>query len=179
MRFRRRTGSAEAKQRYESDRELAGRYTELLSTAARAERELRDAQAWHRPLAEIRERNESLDDALEAALAAALAGERAAMGLPAYDDRIARRRATVRNDVRRWTGEVSKLRTIRETFRLEAMSRTGTLIPHYVQPGSHAMSSAPVPGAEPGQPDDAAEHLPGPRIGVDLDDTVGERPAPA
>lgn len=169
--------NAQTMQQYDADRELAGRYAELLSGAEAAERELRDAQARRRPLAEVRNRNEALDHALGAALKAALAGEGVTMGPQAYEDRIARRRAQARDDVCRWTAEVSRLRTAREKFRLEAMGRTGTLLPSHVQVGSHTMSSVRVPGAEPGQSDDAAEELDEPRVGVDLDETVGERPA--
>lgn len=176
MRFGRRADT-ESTEQYASDRELAGSYPQLRAGAARAERDLHDAQERRRPLAEIRRRGEALDYALGAALKAALAGERAAMGPRAYDDRIARRRASVRDDVRRWTGEISRLRTYREEFRMEALSRTGTLIPNHVQVGSHATSSAPFTGAEPGQPDDAEEALAEPRIGVDLDTAVGEQPA--
>lgn len=177
MGFLRRASSPEAMERYDSDKELAGRYEQLRSGAAAAERTLREAQVRGRPLEEVRQRNEALDHAIGAALKAALAGERAAMGPKAYDDRIARRRAAVRDDVRLWTAEVASLRTIRERFRLEAMSRTGTLLPTYVQVGSYAMSSPSVPGAEPGQPDYEAEEHPGPRIGVDLDEVVGDQPA--
>lgn len=176
MSFRRRA-SKEAVEQCAADRELAATYAQLRSGAALAERELRQAQAGDRPLAEIRERLEALDHAVGAALKAALAGERAASGPNAYEDRIAARRARVRDDVRRWTGEVSMLRTVRETFRLEGMSRTGTLLPTHVQVGAYAMSSPPVPGAEPGQPDDVGEQLDEPRIGVDLDEAVGGRPA--
>lgn len=176
-RIRERRASSEAMEQYESDRKLAARYSELLSIAGSVERELRSAQAQRRPFAEVRAHNEALDQALADALATALAGERAAKGPLAYDDRIARRRAAVREDVRRWTGEVSVLRTARETFRLEGMSRTGTLIPNYALIGSHAMSSPPIPGVEPGQPDDAPAALDEPRVGVDLDEAVGEHPA--
>lgn len=176
MKFRRRV-SQEAEEQCAADRERAANYRQLRSGAALAERELRQAQARDRPLAEIRERNESLDHALGAALEAALAGERAARGPKAYDDRIAARRAQVRDDVRRWIGEVSMLRTAREAYRFEAMSRTGTLLPTHVQVGAHAMSSPSVPGAEPGQPDDVAEQLDEPRVGVDLDAAIGGRPA--
>lgn len=176
MKFRRRA-SQEAVEQCAADRELAAKYAQLRSGAALAERELRQAQAADRPFAEIRKRNEGLDHALGAALRAAVAGERAARGARAYDDRIAARRARVRDEVRRWTSEVSMLRTVREAYRLEAMSRTGTLLPTHVQVGAHAMSSPSVPGAEPGQPDDVAAQLDEPRIGVDLDEAVGGHPA--
>lgn len=172
------TAGSGAMERLRSDRELASQYARLRDGAALAERQLRDAQRRQRPLSEIRDRNEALDHHLGAALEAALAGQRAAMGIQAYDDRIARRKAMVRDDVRRWTGEISRLRTVRETFRLEAMGRTGTLVPGHVQIGTHAMLEPDAPGAEPGQPDDAAEHVDKPRVGVDLDDQIGGRHEP-
>lgn len=169
--------SDEAMERYHADRKLAESYAQLRSGAELAERELRDAQAQRRPLVEIRDLNEALDHALGAALKAALAGQWATMGPKAYEDRIAHRRAMVRDDVRRWLREVSMLRTVRERFRLEAMSRTGTLVPNAVQLRTHAMSSPDVPVAESGLSVREAEELGRPPVGVDLDHVAGERRA--
>lgn len=168
--------SSEAKEQYDADRELAGQYVQLRAGAERAEQELHDTRVRGRTLEELRERNESLDHALGAALQAAVAGERSAMGMRGYDDRLARRRAKQREDVRLWTAEVSMLRTVRERFRLQGMSRTGMLVPTHVQVGTHAMSSPSVPGAEPGMPDDVEQELDEPRVGVDLDRKVGQQP---
>lgn len=166
--------SDQTMKQYQADRELADDYGRLRSEAQLAEQALRDAQPQGRSMVEVRERNEALDRALGAALEAALAGERVAMGPKACEDRIARRRAEVRDDVRRWAGEVSKLRTARERYRLAAMSRAGTLIPDTVRMRTHAMSSAGVPDAASGLPEEAAAKLDRPLVGVDLDQTVGE-----
>lgn len=117
--------SGQARERYASDQELAARFRGLRADANRAESELRRAQHERRPPEELRERFTVLDRALAAVLSAAEAGERVAMGPRAYDDRIARRKALARDEVRHWTDEVDRLRTARETFRLEAMGTTG------------------------------------------------------
>lgn len=174
LRRRSNRASAEAMRQHRADRELAEDYPRLRSGAEQGEQELRDAQAQGQPMIDIRNRNEALDQALGAALEAALAGERAAMGPKAYDDRNARRRAEVRDEVRRWAREVSWLRTVRERYRLAAMSRSGTLIPDTVQLRTHAMSSTGVPDAASGLPEQAAAQLDRPPVGVDLDQTVGE-----
>lgn len=170
----RRRVSEQARGRHVADQERAAGYPELLGQARAVERELRQAQYEARRYAEIRQHNQALVAALAEALEAAEAGERAAMGPATYDDHIARRKALARPGVRWWTDEADRLRTLREAYRLEAMGRTGTLVPSHVQVGTYAvlgphiagvdMAGARVEGDDPGRPG----------IGVDLDRRVGE-----
>ena len=106
---------------YEADRRLAAEYEERLAAAAEAERALRELTV-------------AFDKALTAALAAAEASERVAMGPRTYaTDRqdpktrraaeIARRKAKARPSVRPWTDEVDRLRTAREAHRLGYRTR--------------------------------------------------------
>lgn len=168
MSLRRRV-SPEVGQRWQTDQELAARYPELLSNAGRAERELRRAQQERRPHAEISRANAALRAAVAEALAAAEAGERAATGPAAYDDRIARRKALARAPVRRWTDEADRLRTAREAYRLELTGRIGTHVPSHVQVGTHAVSGPHIPGVDMAEVGSGGEELAQPRIGVDLD----------
>ncbi|HLV71606.1 hypothetical protein FHX41_2876 [Actinomadura hallensis] len=119
---------------YEADRRLAAEYEERLAAAAEAERALRDAQASGTTEKELRELTVAFDKALTAALAAAEASERVAMGPRTYaTDRqdpktrraaeIARRKAKARPSVRPWTDEVDRLRTAREAHRLGYRTR--------------------------------------------------------
>ncbi|NVI87949.1 plectin [Actinomadura sp. BRA 177] len=114
---------------YEADQRLAAEYEDRLAAAGDAERELRDAQAAGVPGPELRERTAAFDKAMTAALAAAEASERVAMGpkvyaTPAQDARtrraaeIAYRKAKARPAVHPWTDEVDRLRTAREAHRL-------------------------------------------------------------
>lgn len=172
MPLRRRTTDG-ARERHAADQELAARYPDLLTQARTAERELRDSQHEHRPYAEIRRRTAMLATALAEALAAAEAGERAAMGLAGYDDRIAARKALARPDVRLWTEEADRLRTLREAYRLEAMGRTGTLVPSHVQVGTYAVLGPHVSGVDMADAGGRADDATGPPIGVDLGRRVG------
>jgi hypothetical protein len=114
-------------ERYGADQELAATYRDTLASATGAERSLRLAQAAGRPVAELRELSIALDQALAAAILAAQACRRVAMGAKAYpsDDpktarsaEIAARKAAARWTVRPWIDEVDRLRTAREAHKL-------------------------------------------------------------
>ncbi|MFC0042619.1 plectin [Actinomadura rayongensis] len=114
---------------YEADRRAAAGYRALLAAAGEAETALRAAQAADAPEPEIRALTIAFDQALTAALAAAEAAERAAMGPRAYSvpgqdasvrraAQIQRRKAKARPAVKPWTEEADRLRTAREALRL-------------------------------------------------------------
>jgi hypothetical protein len=129
-RFRRlRQARRKAQERFAADRDLADQFRTRREAATEAETKLRRLWAEQRPAGEIRGCVEDLDNALLAALESAAAAERAAMGVGAYDDPIARRKALVKPEVRVWTREVDQLRTVREELRLDVMSALGTLRP--------------------------------------------------
>lgn len=121
--------SKDVAERYEADRRPAEEYTERLAAATAAERELREAQAAGAPEPELRAPVIAFDKALTAAIEAAEAAERVAMGTTVYVTdaqdakarraaEIARRKAKARPAVRPWTDEVDRLRTAREAHRL-------------------------------------------------------------
>ena len=72
--------SSEAEQSYAADVALAARRSELLDAASEAESQYREAQARRAPDAELRRRALDLDSALTAAMHAAYAAQRAAIG---------------------------------------------------------------------------------------------------
>jgi hypothetical protein len=110
--------SSEAGQQYEADVALAARRNELLEAAGEAEDRLRQAQARHAPVTELHSRAEELDAALTAAVRAAYAARRAAIGPLGYDDRIYRRKAMAKAHVHALTAEAEHLLTLRENHRL-------------------------------------------------------------
>jgi len=121
--------SKDVAEQYEADQRLAGEYEDRLAVAGDAERALREAQAADVTGPELRALTVVFDKAMTAALAAAEASERVAMGpkvysTPAQDAKtrraaeIAYRKAKARPAVRPWTDEVDRLRTAREAHRL-------------------------------------------------------------
>jgi hypothetical protein len=116
--MRRQKPSSEAEQNYAADAALADRRPELLDAASEAETRFRDAQARHAPDAELRRLALDLDSALTAAMHAAYAAQRAAIGPRGYDDRIYRRKARATPRVHALTAEAERLLTLRETHRL-------------------------------------------------------------
>ena len=110
--------SSEAEQKYAADAALAGRRTELLDAARAAESLLREAQARQAPEAEVRRLALDLDTALTAAMHAAYAAQRAAIGPRGYDDRIYHRKAKAKPEVHVLTAEAERLLTLRENHRL-------------------------------------------------------------
>jgi len=121
--------SARVAASYAADQELADAYDARLAAAEEAERALRHAQARGRPYPEVRALAVEFDRALLGVLAAAEAARRVKMGPETYVDptaepalrrraEIAGRKAKARALVRPWTGEVERLRTMRERHRL-------------------------------------------------------------
>ena len=111
----------EARRRYQEDVALAGRRSELLAAARSAQEQLRSAQASRAPVQEVRRLAVDLDDALTAAVRAAYAAERAAIGVQGYDNRIYRRKAKATPPVHALTAEAEHLLTLRETHRLNGI----------------------------------------------------------
>ena len=113
--------SSEAEQQYKVDVALAARRDELLEAAREAEDRLRQAQARHAPVTELRRLADELDAALTAAVRAAYAARRAAIGPLGYDDRIYRRKAMAKPQVHALTAEAEHLLTLRENHRLNGI----------------------------------------------------------
>ncbi len=113
--------SSEAEQQYKADLALGERRAELLQAAREAEDRLRQAQARHAPVTEVRRLADELDAALTAAVRAAYAARRAAIGLLGYDDRIYRRKAMAKPQVHALTAQAEHLLTLRENHRLNGI----------------------------------------------------------
>ena len=113
--------SSEAEQQYKVDVALAARRDELLEAAREAEDRLRQAQARHAPVTELRRLADELDAALTAAVRAAYAARRATIGPLGYDDRIYRRKAMAKPQVHALTAEAEHLLTLRENHRLNGI----------------------------------------------------------
>jgi len=113
--------SSEAGQQYKADAALAERRGELLEAAREAESRLRQAQARHAPVTEIRRLADELDVALTAVVRATYAARRVAIGPLGYDDRIYRRKAMAKPQVHAITAEAEHLLTLRETHRLNGI----------------------------------------------------------
>ncbi len=113
--------SSEAEQQYKVDVALAARGDELLEAAREAEDRLRQAQARHAPVTELRRLADELDAALTAAVRAAYAARRSAIGPLGYDDRIYRRKAMAKPQVHALTAQAEHLLTLRENHRLNGI----------------------------------------------------------
>jgi hypothetical protein len=113
--------SSEAEQMYKADLALAERRGELLEAAREAEDRFRLAQARHAPVTEIRRLADEFDAALTAAVRAAYAARRVAIGPLGYDDRIYRRKAMAKPHVHAITAEAEHLLTLRENHRLNGI----------------------------------------------------------
>jgi hypothetical protein len=113
--------STEALEQHAQDVALAAKFDELLEAARQAELELRQAEARAVPLPERRRLALELDAALTAAMRAAYAAQRAAIGPQGYDDRIYRRKAKARSEVHARTAEAERLLTLRESHRLNGI----------------------------------------------------------
>ncbi len=123
MAFFRPRVSREAEVRYLADREVGAGYGKLLSKAREAEAALRQAQASHATVEELRQAALAFDRALTEALRAAEANQRATFGMKAYDDRIRRRKGKATPQGALWSAEVDRLRTLREEHRLTGIPR--------------------------------------------------------
>jgi hypothetical protein len=115
--------STEALNQHAQDVALAAEFSELLEAARQAELELRQAEALAVPLPERRRLALDLDEALTAAMRAAYAAQRAAIGPRGYDDRIYRRKAKAKPAVKAWAAEAEALLTLREAHRLGGIVR--------------------------------------------------------
>jgi hypothetical protein len=113
--------SNEALSKHAEDVALAGKFDDLFEDARQAEIKLREAQARHAPLTEQRPLAVALDSALTAVMRAAYAAQRAEIGPRGYDDRIYRRKAMARPEVRALTAEAERLLTLRENHRLNGI----------------------------------------------------------
>src|SRR5690606_9915725 len=132
MAFFRPRVSREAEVRYLADQEVGKSYPAFLAKAREAERELIEVRAPRAPLERVREAALAFDAALTEALRAAEARARAAYGVKAYDDRLARRKAKATPEGARWTAEVNRLRTLREQHRLTGIPRLPRAVPEKV-----------------------------------------------
>jgi hypothetical protein len=119
--------SPEVAERHAADKELAGELRDRLAAAQDAEREFHAAQTEGRPLEELRPLAVAYDRALYAALLAAEAAQRTAMGPKTYEHgdakqrraaQIAARKAVAKPSVRPYVDEVDRLRTLREAHKL-------------------------------------------------------------
>ena len=110
--------SSEAEQRYTEDVALADRRDEILAAATEAESQFRQAQARNAPSGEVRRLALDFDAALTAAVRAAYAAQRVAIGARGFDDRIFRRKAMATPKVHALTAEAERLLTLRESHRL-------------------------------------------------------------
>ncbi len=118
----RRPASAAASERYAADKELAGRFGELLAAARAADDAVVQAQARSAPLTVQRTLALALDAALTAVMHAAYAAQRAQIGPRGYDDWIYRRKAKAKPGVRKLTAEAERLLTLREQHRLTGIA---------------------------------------------------------
>jgi hypothetical protein len=141
---RRKPVSQEAEQKFAADQALAARFDELLAEARTAEQELRDGEAANVPLIERYRLAKRLDVALTAAMRAAFAAERVAIGPRGYDDRIYRRKAKATPPVRVWNSEAERLLTLRESHQL-------TGIPRVPRPPALGGSDEHAPGFRPAE----------------------------
>lgn len=161
-----RKASAEARQQYASDRELAATFDDLLDTADQALERLRRVTATSKSIEDLRTASLAAEKALLDAIHAAEAAERATAGVHTYGDRIAFRKAKARSDVEAWGRRLLDLRTRREALKLNNQSTLGTLVPGAVRVESTSALGPHVFGMEA---------LPGTlRAGVDLKAVLGD-----
>ena len=113
--------SAEALRKHAEDSDLAEKFGDLLAAAQDAERKLREAESRATRGTDVRGLALRFDAALTAAMRAAYAAERAAIGPRGYDDRIYRRKAKAKPNVRPLTAEAERLLTLRESHRLNGI----------------------------------------------------------
>lgn len=119
--------SPEVADRLAAAKELAAGLRDRLAAAQEAEGRFRAAQAEHRPVEEIRALAVGYERALCAAIEAADAAEQVAMGPKTVEHgdakqrraaQIAARKARAKPSVRPFTAEADRLRTLRETHKL-------------------------------------------------------------
>jgi hypothetical protein len=110
--------SQEAAEKHAADVAVAAERGKLLDTARAADNALREAEARHAPVTELHRLAKDLDAALTAAMRAAYAAQRAAIGPRGYEDRIYLRKAKAKPAVRALTAEAERLLTLRENHRM-------------------------------------------------------------
>jgi hypothetical protein len=108
----------EAEGRYQADVDLAAQLNDLLDRARKADDTLRDAETRGADVMEIHRLAKDLDAALTAAVYAAYARERAAIGPRGYEDRIYFRKAKAKPEIRPLIAEAERLLTLRENHRM-------------------------------------------------------------
>jgi hypothetical protein len=113
--------SSESLKQHAEDVALAAKFDDLLEAARQAELVLRQAEAKVTPATERRRLALALDAALTAAMRAAYAAQRAEIGPRGYEDRIFRRKAMARSEVKALTAEAERLLTLRESHRLNGI----------------------------------------------------------
>jgi hypothetical protein len=110
--------SQDALDLHKADMAEAADRGKLLDAARAADTALREAEASRAPVTELHRLAMNLDTALTAAMRAAYAAQRAAIGPRGYDDRIFHRQAKAKPAVRVLTAEAERLLTLRENHRL-------------------------------------------------------------
>jgi hypothetical protein len=110
--------SQEALDKHAADAAAAARRGHLLEAARAAEVALREAQGRGAPVTERHRLAKELDAALTAAMRAAYAAQRSAIGPRGYEDRIYFRKGKAKPDVRALTAEAERLLTLRENHRM-------------------------------------------------------------
>ncbi|WP_300608361.1 hypothetical protein [Trebonia sp.] len=110
--------SQEASDRHAADVAAAAERGKLLDEARAADVALRQAEARRAPVAELHRLAKDLDAALTAAVHAAYAAQRAAIGPRGYEDRIYHRKARAKPEVRALTAQAERLLTLRENHRM-------------------------------------------------------------
>jgi epoxyqueuosine reductase QueG len=110
--------SQESEQKYRADVAFAAEQDELLDAARAADAALRAAEARRAPVTELHRLAKELDAALTAAMRAAYAAERAAIGPRGYEDRIFFRKARAKPEVHALIAHAERLLTLRENHRM-------------------------------------------------------------
>ena len=110
--------SQEAVDRHAADVAAAAERGKLLDAARAADVALREAEARRAQVTELHRLATELDAALTAAMHAAYAAQRAAIGPRGYEDRIYLRKAKAKPEVRALTAQAERLLTLRENHRM-------------------------------------------------------------
>ena len=110
--------SQEASDKHEADVAAAAERGKLLGAARAADVALRAAEARRAPVTELHRLAKDLDTALTAAMQAAFAAQRAAIGPRGDEDRIYARKQRAKPEVHALTAEAERLLTLRENHRM-------------------------------------------------------------
>jgi len=110
--------SQEASDKHAADVAAAAERGKLLDEARVAHTALREAEARRAPVGELHRLAKDLDAALTAAMQAAYAAQRAAIGPRGYEDRIFRRKAHAKPEIHALTAQAERLLTLRENHRM-------------------------------------------------------------